>query len=912
MSSKPNSSEVSRRSLLKSAVYLALGSFAAGRSLADVLSENGDVALVVLRDDAVAAEEPPLWAIDQLQAALVANGASIRRLSGVSQARRNEFCIVAAWTHSPLAQVIQHQWSIVAPAEPESLCLAQGLFGDRAVLLAAGSDALGLVYALTELADRVRCHSNGTSSLLLSKPVIERPASRTRSVMRAFSSEVEDKTWFYDRDYWRSYLTMLVTSRMNRVSLTLGMGYNYASGITDGYFVFPYPFFLAVPGYEVTAKGLTETERRNNLRTLQFIGEEAALRGMRFQLGLWTLAYRWPDSPHATYRIEGLTDDNQGAYCRDALAALLEAVPTITGVTFRVHEESGIPMGQHSFWQTQFSAIARCGRRVEIDLHAKNMAAETLQFAISTGQPTVVSPKYCGEHLGLPYHPASIRDFEMAGADLLVDTGSGLLAGNRTFTRYGYADFLAENRTWDVVFRVWPGTQRFLLSADPALFAGYSRSASFCGAAGIEWPEPLFFKGRLGSGLAGGRCAYAAAELAPPRDFEKYLNTYRLWGRLGYDPDADPETWRRALRREFGAATLAIENALALVTRVLPLFTLAHAQAADCQVYWPDIYTNMPMADLTLPQPDDTRDPKLFGNVSPFDPQLFQSPDECADDLAAGIVTGKYSPLEVAQWLEDIAVAAWGHLQTARALLGISVAIPAFRRVEEDVLIQRGIALFFAAKLRAAVLWRLYVVTGYEAAGDAAIARYTQGRDAWAAMAGRAGGVYRSNISFGGERLQGHWLDRIPAFDADIADLHRRRTTPVAPMREIDQASAGRIFSIACARPVRPTPAAEHKPADGFHFGQSLAVVLRCAGPSVRRVVLHYRHVDQAERWQSSDLKGVGAIFSGEIPGAYTMKRFPLQYYFQIETDTAEATLHPALVADFANVPYYIVRHAAP
>lgn len=59
VSSKPNSGEVSRRGLLKSATYLALGSFAAVRSLADVLSENGDVALVFADDDAFAAGAPP-------------------------------------------------------------------------------------------------------------------------------------------------------------------------------------------------------------------------------------------------------------------------------------------------------------------------------------------------------------------------------------------------------------------------------------------------------------------------------------------------------------------------------------------------------------------------------------------------------------------------------------------------------------------------------------------------------------------------------------------------------------------------------------------------------------------------------------------------------------------------------------
>ncbi len=42
----------------------------------------------------------------------------------------------------------------------------------------------------------------------------------------------------------------------------------------------------------------------------------------------------------------------------------------------------------------------------------------------------------------------------------------------------------------------------------------------------MEWCEPLFFKGRRGSGLVGGREAYLDATLNTPRaDFEKYLYT---------------------------------------------------------------------------------------------------------------------------------------------------------------------------------------------------------------------------------------------------------------------------------------------------------------------------------------------------------------------------------------------------
>ena len=107
---------------------------------------------------------------------------------------------------------------------------------------------------MTELADRVNSLETGIAALEFSQPVIEQPASRIRSIMRQFTSEVEDKEWFYDRENWIRYLDMLVYSRVNRMSFTMGMAYNSARDISDGYFVFPYPFFLDLPGYKVQAK----------------------------------------------------------------------------------------------------------------------------------------------------------------------------------------------------------------------------------------------------------------------------------------------------------------------------------------------------------------------------------------------------------------------------------------------------------------------------------------------------------------------------------------------------------------------------------------------------------------------------------------------------------------------------------
>ncbi len=873
--SNPNPPRASRRDFIKSATLFAAGAMVSGHSLAAVLENGGGIALVVSPEDQLANGVPPQWALNELESSLKAQGVSVRRVTRIADVKPDEFCVVAADISTSMAKAILKQKNLTAPTEPESLCLVQGKVEDREVLLAASVDERGLVYAVTELADRVSCLVTSRAALEFSEPVVERPASRIRSMLRGFNSEVEDKVWFYDRDYWCTYLDRLVFSRVNRLNFATGMGYNSAANVSDGYLLFPYPFFVSVPGYDVTAKGLTNDERGRNLAMLKFIGEECARRGLLFQFGIWTLAYKWERSPHATYQIEGLTDDRHSAYCRDALAILLREVPQITGLTFRVHNESGIPKSEENFWQIQFSPIKECGRRVEIDMHFKNMTPETLQTALATGQPVCVSPKYCGEHLGLPYQQADIRELETSPQQSITDTGEGILHGNRKFTRYGYGDAFAENRTWDVVFRIWPGTQRFLLSGDPATFAGYGRAASFCGAAGIELSEPLFFKGRRGSGLPGGRLAYADKSLEPRYDFEKYLYTYRLWGRLSYNPDAGPEIWRRALRQEFGPAAIDVEQALAQASRVLPLFTLGHAITADCVRNWPEIYTNIPIADdkrgVNLM---DTRAPKLFGNASPFDPQLFQSPWECAVTLVDGKATGKYSPLEAAQWLEEMAVTAVKHLDKARAQLGAKATDPSFRRVEEDVLIQRGLALFFANKLRCAVLWHIHTLTGDHSAGEKAIESYTAGRDAWATMAERAKTVYRPEITYGDGPTGGHWLDRIPEHDADIADLRERLEKSTGATEKVDQAAVTRALKRATAKVTRPLIKATHTPKENFKAGKALEISVKFSSPLPRRVILHYRHVNQAERWDAEELKLTSDSFTGEIP-AFALSQRP-------------------------------------
>ena len=856
--------------------------------------------IIIARDpaDAVAGQEPVGWAIGELRAALADAGLPADETAGPEPGALN---VIVAGPAQPLAQRVLDQAGAALPDAPEAFALVPETADDRDVLLAAGRDVRGLVYAVLELAHRVAHADDPRAALRLERPIVERPANAIRSVARLFTSDVEDMGWFHDRDFWRRYLTDLATQRWNRFTLTLGLGYNFPRNVPDAYFYFAYPFLVAVPGYAVRVPGVTDEERARNLETLRFIGAETVRRGLHFQLALWTHAYEWIDSPQANYVVEGLTPETHAAYCRDALRTLIEAVPAIQGITFRVHGESGIPEGSYDFWRTVFDGIVQAGRRLEIDMHAKGLDEETIEMALATGLSVTVSGKYWAEHMGLPYQQASIRALEQARTPgRWEQSHMALSAGSRRFTRYGYGDFLREDRRHGFLQRIWPGTQRLLLWGDPAMAAGYGRTASFAGALGLEYCEPLSFKGRMGSGRPGGRDGYADPALRPAEDWQKYRYTYRLFGRLLYNPATDPDGWRRFLRRAFGPAAAACEAALGHASRILLLVTTAYHPSASNNRYWPEIYTTMPIVAEEGHPYGDTPSPKRFGTVSSLDPVLFSTVEEFADEVVRDEPGPRYSPLDVGRWLDGLAASAEQHLADAEQRAPDTGA-SAFRRWAIDVRLQAGLGRFFAAKLRAGVGWALYLRTGDAGYGQEALAAYHAARAHWAEVA-EAGRVYRDDLTFGREPwLRGHWADRLPAIDADLANMAVALDTAGA-----GAASAGRLAALGQER---PHIAVQHTAPASFRPGEPLRLEL-AVGEDVR-ARLHYRHANQAELHQVSELEGTGERLVATIPAKYTDAPYALTYFFELRTGD-RAWLWPGFDDDLSNQPYFLVRQVSP
>src|ERR1017187_5831897 len=165
---------IPRRNFLKHAA-------AAGCLSGRLAAAPGRIAIVTGAPSGISSSEPVRWAAVELRRAVEEKGDSCVIVSSPGEAGDFQAAVmVALATGSPA----------------ESFRLAPEKISGKRAVRASASDHRGLVYAISELADRVRHATNPVAALTLAAPLEEQPANRVRSINRAFLSDVEDKSWF--------------------------------------------------------------------------------------------------------------------------------------------------------------------------------------------------------------------------------------------------------------------------------------------------------------------------------------------------------------------------------------------------------------------------------------------------------------------------------------------------------------------------------------------------------------------------------------------------------------------------------------------------------------------------------------------------------------------------------------------
>lgn len=238
--------KIPRRKFLK----LAGAAGVYGLSPAAFAADSGRVCLIMDPENPAASSAPAKRAAMQLSKALQAKGVRCELVSSAESAAGASFCIVLANSESQLAKGFPRREPLTAA---ESLSMTPGRVGQAPAVLVSAKDHLGFVYAVLELAERVQYGDDPLHSLQLIEAIAEKPANEFRSVGRYFCSELEDKPWYYNKEFWSGYLDRLVASRFNRFAMAFGLEYDFPRGVTDDYFHFVYPYLVDVPGTRKSA-----------------------------------------------------------------------------------------------------------------------------------------------------------------------------------------------------------------------------------------------------------------------------------------------------------------------------------------------------------------------------------------------------------------------------------------------------------------------------------------------------------------------------------------------------------------------------------------------------------------------------------------------------------------------------------
>ena len=234
---------IERRQFLKAAGAATV----LGLSQTAFAAPGGRTSIFIDGNNNVATSEPVKRAAEQLRKALAAKGVNCQIVQSADGVKGANSCIVIAGASSEHAKGFPQP---KAQLGTESVFLAPGHFQSTPAILVGGTDALGHIYGLLELAERVEHGSDTNSALHLSEAVEEKPANDVRCVSRYFCSEISDKDWYYDKEFWRGYLDGLVAARFNRFCFAYGLEYDFPRGVTNDYLHLPYPYLLKVPGFE--------------------------------------------------------------------------------------------------------------------------------------------------------------------------------------------------------------------------------------------------------------------------------------------------------------------------------------------------------------------------------------------------------------------------------------------------------------------------------------------------------------------------------------------------------------------------------------------------------------------------------------------------------------------------------------
>lgn len=630
------------------------------------LAVRQDVSLVLAAD----ASDSVRFGAGDLKNALEKQGihAEIRRIKDPSPGLRIIACNSGMFTQVdwPMKDM-----GVDVPEKAESFAIAR--HGNDIFIV--GRDSTGTMYGLLELAERVKM--DGPDALMVKAPIIQSPYLEFRAVNPFLTLPMpnDKEWWFHSEEFWSGYLDMLARSRINRLDLH-GM-YDIVS--THYFNMLPYFTYSERFGYV----GVGPEEAKKNVLMLRNVIRMAHARGIKVSLMNYYATWNMPGSPNPPYpQTEGYLAD----YTREAVAQLLAKIPELDMFGFRIGESG---MDGDFYRESYLKGIGESGAHPELFTRSWGATRENVTgIANESGSPVYLEIKYNGEQYGEPY--------QVAG---------GRMSGWRD---YSYQDFLSYPRPYRVIWQVRTnGTHRAFRWGNPEWAARTVRSATLGDAAGIS-VEPLNTYYPMTDFMHKHGVKHDKIHWGYQRDWF----FYELWGRLAYNPDLGEQVWLAEFRDRFGDAGEHLYRATTESSKIVDLGYTFYALGPDHREHAPDLETG---GDLNA-----------WLKGEPFDTQVAQSIQEYVDNTLAGKPSGKASPIEGAEMINQAAD------NSLRQLDAIQVGLSDEGQcMVEDIRALAALGHYYASKLQAATELGFLKATGDKEYGKLAEQYASNASAAW-------------------------------------------------------------------------------------------------------------------------------------------------------------------------------------
>ena len=828
--------------------------------------------------------KPVLHGLIKLKAALQAKGVSVQEALTWRAARGDRVIVAGLATGDGEAASLIVELKLTIGKEPESLLIRNLERNSKPLLLVAGSDARGLMYALLDVADRVGWAKSAEQALSEVRDVQEQPFTPERALSLYTFNRAYWESRFYDEAYWARYLDLLARNRFN--SLVVIFGYE------NGGFLAPcYPYFFDVQGFpDVRMVGLTPEQQQRNLAALNRLIEMAHHRGLNFTAGIWDHIYRGgvqgggiPGADEATKKptaslIWGVTAENLIPYTKAALAKFVKLVPALDAIQFRMHDESGLKNSeQEAFWRDVFQRMKAEAPNLRLDLRAKGLPDSVIHTALDTGVKFRITTKYWMEQMGLPFHPTHINK------------------QNQFDRRHSYADLLRYPQRYKMHWRLWNGgTARVLLWGDPDYARRFAESTRLYDGDGFEVNEPLCTKMEAQPHDAKPFDLLAPIHRYYDYEFERYWHFFQVFGRLGYDPNTPAEVWQREFGQRFGpAAAPFVETALHQASRILPRIV------ASCYPYGAFPMTRGWAERQRL------GDLPAYAKAEGSDIQQFANFDEEAQLMLQGGETAKLRPGANSRWFAQMAAEVSANVAEAEKRIGARRG-KEFDSTVTDLKILANLALFHSRRIPAAGSYRLFERTKDPAALDDAIVGERGAVEAWRQLVVAAGDFYTDDLMMGvrGADLCGHWKDELATLEKGLATLERQRRDlkPDPGSKRAPRFTATGTAGDAAA------PEVVHQPITTAPPGQPLTITAEVRDPAgVKWVHLRYRSVNQRQDYRTLPMQptGIKDQYRVVIPAEDIPPTWDLMYFIEAMDQQGNGRIHLDLDRQ---TPYIVVK----